>query len=176
MSAIDRENGAPGQEDFLSRWSRRKLEGETETDRTETEPAAPAAGEAEPPLTDRDMPPLDSLTQESEYSGFLSPEVSEELRRLALRKLFHSPMFNVRDGLDDYDEDFTSFVRLGDLITADMRHRLEQEARRIGEAEPAADAPPDDDEAVEEADAETPPAQAEAASNPPDNDTPEKIS
>ena len=40
------------------------------------------------PLTDADMPPIETLTEDSDYTGFMSPEVSEELRKLALRKLF----------------------------------------------------------------------------------------
>ena len=79
----------------------------------------PAGGDTPPPLLgDADMPPLDSLGPESDYSGFLSPGVSEELRRLALRKLFHSPLFNVTDGLDDYDDDFTSFAVLREAFHA----------------------------------------------------------
>lgn len=81
-------------------------------------------------LTDEDMPPVDSLTPDSDYTGFLSPGVSEDLRRLALRKLFHGPEFNVIDGLDDYDGDYTNFAKLGDVITSEMRHRMEIEARR----------------------------------------------
>ncbi|MES9897176.1 MAG: DUF3306 domain-containing protein, partial [Candidatus Thiodiazotropha endolucinida] len=59
-----------------------------------------------------------------------SPRVSDQLRQVALRKLFHSAAFNVCDGLDDYAEDFTSFEKLGDVMTADLRHRLEQEAHK----------------------------------------------
>ena len=91
-------------------------------------------------LTDEDMPALESLDEGSDYSGFLSPGVSEELRRRALRKLFMSAVFNVRDGLDDYDEDFTSFEALGDIVTSDMKHMAEVEAERAKQAR--ADAEP----------------------------------
>ncbi len=93
----------------------------------------PAVAEEEV-LTDEDMPPLDSLDQDSDYSGFLYPGVSEGLRRRALRKLFTSAVFNVPDGLDDYDEDFTSFEALGDIVTSDMRHQAEVEAERSKQA------------------------------------------
>lgn len=120
-------------ESRLSGWSRRKQASRTvqnEQDNsmaaasmeTETEEQAPQ------PLTDEEMPPLESLTEESDYTGFLSPKVSDELRKLALRKLFHGSQFNICDGLDDYDEDFTKFAKLGDVITAEMRHRAELEA------------------------------------------------
>ena len=128
------------------RWSRRKA-------RARAAPA-PAAPRAQPPasaavpaaaadgaghapdapperaLTDADMPALEALGEDDDYSGFLSPGVSEQLRLKALRKLFTSAKFNVTDGLDDYAEDFTKFEPLGDIITSDMRHRIEMEAER----------------------------------------------
>ena len=116
-------------------------------------PAASAAAEAEKVLTDQDMPSLDSLGEDSDYSGFLSPGVSEALRRRALRKLFTSAVFNVPDGLDDYDDDFTSFQALGDIVTSDMRHQAEMEAERAKQAR--ADAEPasgDEDESGEAGD------------------------
>ena len=91
-------------------------------------------------LTDEDMPPLDSLGENSDYSGFLSSGVSEGLRRRALRKLFSSAVFNITDGLDDYNDDFTSFAALGDIVTSDMRHQAEVEAER--ERQARADAEP----------------------------------
>jgi len=81
-------------------------------------------------LTDADMPSIDTLTADSDYTGFMSPKVSDALRRLALRKLFHGAEFNIRDGLDDYDGDYTSFAKLGDIVTADMKHQVEMEARK----------------------------------------------
>ena len=96
--------------------------------------ASGPAAEAEKVPSDEDMPPLDSLDEDSDYSGFLSPGVSEALRRRALRKLFMSAVFNIPDGLDDYDDDFTSFQALGDVVTSDMRHQAEMEAERAKQA------------------------------------------
>jgi hypothetical protein len=123
----------PDEEDFLARWSRRKQLRREEPETAEL-PAAPEVEELPAALTDEDMPPLEVLDENSDFSGFMSPEVSEGLRKLALRKLFQSAGFNLRDGLDDYDEDFTSFAKLGDLITCDMRFSMEQEARAAAEA------------------------------------------
>jgi len=159
---------------FLARWSRRKANGAQQ--RRSSAGAAgqpPSGGElsegrrdgAELParapqttLTDAHMPPIDSLTENSDFSGFLSPGVSEELRKLALRKLFRSAIFNDRDGLDDYDEDFRHFPALGDHITSDMKHRMEldeQRKRRAQEAETQAAAeaepPPKPDGPAEQA-------------------------
>jgi hypothetical protein len=94
------------------------------------------AGEVqEPVLSDADMEPIDSLTENSDFSKFMSPGVSDELRNLALRKMFRAPIFNIRDGLDEYDEDYTTFEKLGDIVTCDMRHQMELEAERKAEAE-----------------------------------------
>jgi len=126
---------------FYGRWSRRKQQARTGNPAPEDEAAGSpaetrAGGLAEdhsPPqaaaLTDADMPALESLDADSDYSGFLSEGVSDELRNKALRKLFLSPQFNVVDGLDDYCEDFTSFEALGDIVTADMHYERECEAR-----------------------------------------------
>ncbi|MCW8935866.1 MAG: DUF3306 domain-containing protein [Gammaproteobacteria bacterium] len=84
-------------------------------------------------LSDDDMPDIESMTADSDYTDFLSPGVSEELRNLALRKLFLSEVFNIRDGLDEYDDDFTHFESLGDIVTADMKHQIELQAQRKAE-------------------------------------------
>lgn len=134
------------EESFVSRWSRRKREADREREAARRQRAAPAesdtqraqapedpkAGEPSGP-SDADLPPAEALGPDSDYSGYLSGRVSEELRRAALRRLFHLPQFNIPDGLDDYDEDYRSFTRLGDTITADMRHheqRLREKARQ----------------------------------------------
>lgn len=125
-------------EDFVSRWSRRKTEARAVVDEDEVSAKAPPAeplqadqesGHPSEQLTDADMPPLDSLDGDSDYSGFMSPKVSEELRTLALRRLFHSPQFNLTDGLNDYDEDYTSFAKLGNVLTHEMRRLRELEER-----------------------------------------------
>ncbi len=133
---------ADSEEGFLHRWSRRKhgladreqqgqKTSESETTLAEVETSV---DESQPPvLTDADMPPLESLDEHSDYSGFLSSGVSEQLRNLALRKLFHLPGFNLTDGLEVYDDDYTYFAKLGDIITCDMKHMMEVEARKQAE-------------------------------------------
>jgi hypothetical protein len=127
-----------GDRGFLGRWSERKLraarEPEPNAEASGPDSAMPSKPTREEPkavLTDADMPPLDRLDGHSDYSAFFSEGVSESLRRKALSKLFHSPHLNVTDGLDDYAEDFTTFTPLGDLMTADLRHRLEATAGRL---------------------------------------------
>lgn len=119
------------EEDFLQRWSRRKLRAREglQPPGVGVDPPADVPAEQRPaPLTDADMPSIDDLTEDSDVGGFFSPGVSDKLRQLALKKVFALPVYNLRDGLDDYDDDYTSFEPLGDTVTADMRHRLEREA------------------------------------------------
>jgi hypothetical protein len=128
-------------ESFLSRWSR--LKQTSVASPREDALALEQRTQETAPLTDADMPPLESLDEHSDYRGFLSPKVSETLKQQALLKLFRSACFNVCDGLDDYDEDFTRFEKLGDVITADLRHRMERQAKQVsekaGEERPAQD-------------------------------------
>ena len=159
----DRKQAAP-QESVISRWSRRKLEAEEATpDIDLATPEVDAAGlepvpvEEAPELTDADMPAVETLTHDSDFTGFMSPGVSDKLRNIALRKLFHAPVFNIRDGLDEYDEDYTSFEKLGDIVTCDMKHQIVVQERKKREAlelerEQAAleDAELDDVEAIDE--------------------------
>jgi hypothetical protein len=121
----------PDEEPFLARWSKRKqAAANPPVEQTPIEAVSPVTS---PAPTDADMPPLDSLDENSDYEGFLSPEVSDALRQQALSKLFRSACFNVCDGLDDYAEDFTQFEKLGDVMTAELRHRLKREAERLAE-------------------------------------------
>ena len=123
-------------ESALHRWSKRKAEGPEEPsiqEETEVESSTPVAepdsdSEEQQPEEKEEvrLPSLDSLGDESDYSIFMSPEVEENLKKLALRKLFKAPFFNELDGLNDYDEDFTTFETLGNIVTSDMKFREEQ--------------------------------------------------
>lgn len=138
---------------FMQRWSNRKVAAQAEVDsnlKTKTDLKVEHPDELEkPPLdnslvtesnvaepeiqefkTDEDMPPVEELTEDSNYSDFLSPKVSDALRKQALRKLFHLPFLNVVDGLDDYAEDYTKFAALGDIIPHEMKRMLEREKQQ----------------------------------------------
>lgn len=168
----DRSRAASEHEDpFLARWSRRKHDAreqgttapaeapDADQDAPDADRDAPAAGgsgadaaaEGADLPTDADMPPIESLDANSDFSPFMSPRVSQSLRRMALRKLFGMPGFNVRDGLDDYDEDYRSFASLGDTVTADMKYHAERLRARDAEAEGGAAEPPADDGAAPDA-------------------------
>ncbi|MCP4185989.1 MAG: DUF3306 domain-containing protein [Gammaproteobacteria bacterium] len=114
-------------EAVLSRWSRRKLQNQQIS---KMEPPVVDQTPVEPVLTDADMPAIETLDESSDFSAFMSSGVSDKLRNLALRKMFQTPAFNIRDGLDEYDEDFTSFEKLGDIVTCDMKHRIEMQENK----------------------------------------------
>ena len=122
------------EESLVSRWSRRKQEARETTVDQPLDPSTPQANEVaeEVPraLTDADMPDLDSMDENSDYSGFLSPEVSDQLRTRALRQLFRLPGMGIPDGLDDYDDDFTQMPTLGNVVTHEMRRMLARELER----------------------------------------------
>lgn len=129
---------------FLNRWSQRKRESSAEDDlqsddqQLPTQTSAPEESDeaSQQVLTDADMPDIETLDAESDYSPFLSEGVSKELRNLALKKLFFSGKFAIRDGLDDYDDDFTYFEPLGDTVTSDMKfHQRRKEKARLAELE-----------------------------------------
>lgn len=74
-------------------------------------------------------PSLESLTDDSDYSAFMQPGVSVELRREALRRLFSSQQFAGVDQLGTYRADYGDFRPLGETVTADMHFQAE---RRMG--------------------------------------------
>lgn len=152
------------EEDFVSRWSRRKTLSRDGIDPTTDEHDETAPSDNAPTTESDDeasaipddeptrLPPLESLDGDSDYSAFLEANVPRDLQRQALRKLFHSPKFNVRDGLDDYDLDFSNPEPLGNVITAEMRHRIRLEFERL--AEKVADGDTPEEAAVSAAEAD----------------------
>nr|WP_211113597.1 DUF3306 domain-containing protein [Azospirillum endophyticum] len=110
----------------MSRWSRLKrgtvepepVEAPPPVDETaelpvlDEVPADVAQPEAEDPL--KDLPPVEELTAESDFTPFLRAEVPEDLHRQALRKLWTSdPIYANDDGLKDYADDYASLFTGG---------------------------------------------------------------
>ena len=126
-----RQDGTEPEAGALARWSERKARAREAAIQQPAEGIPRVDGDRRdddlPSKRDEDMPPVDALDENSDVSDFFSPEVSEKLRTAALRRFFHSPAFNIVDGLDDYDDDFTNFTALGDIVTAEMRHRMQHE-------------------------------------------------
>jgi hypothetical protein len=99
-------------ETFLGRWSRRKQEERSE------EKKLPEKPEADAP----ELPPADKLTPESDFTGFMHPKVEDAVRRVALRKLFSDPHFNVPDPYEPFSGDWT----VAEPISEEMLKTLNQ--------------------------------------------------
>ncbi|MAC45273.1 MAG: hypothetical protein CMI12_00260 [Oceanospirillum sp.] len=78
------------------------------------------------PLSDEDMPDVATLDGNSDVSGFFSEDVSEKLRKKALKAMFLSPEFNLRDGLEDYDDDFSIMPSLSEKVAASLRNWVDE--------------------------------------------------
>jgi hypothetical protein len=151
----------PGEENWLGRWSRRKRQAAHVTEPGVADTAGVQPLEAQPPdeimppvvAEEPVLPPIESLDEHSDYRAFMSDKVSEELRLLALRKLFRLPQFNVTDGLNDYDGDFTAFKPLGNTMPHDMLRSLgrELQAAERGAHKQAAEVMPADPRAAQPA-------------------------
>lgn len=116
---------AAGDEAFLSRWSRLKRE---EAAKPAPEAAPLAAAESPKPVSAAELPPVESLTLDSDYRAFLQPGVGANLRKAALTKLFQDPHFHFAqmDKLDTYIDDYS----IEDPISDEMMKTLDH-ARHI---------------------------------------------
>jgi len=104
-------------EEFLSRWSKRKQQAREEAAAAEKAPPKTQVEEMPPQL-----PPVEDLTMDSDYSGFFHPKVDEDVRRAALKKLFDNPHFSIIDGMDIYLDDYS----ISEPIPAAMLKELKQ--------------------------------------------------
>jgi hypothetical protein len=134
---------AEDKEAFLSRWSRLKQEQAREAPLAEEKKEVPAPA----------LPPTESLTPASDFAPFMHPKVGDALRRVALKKLFLDPHFNVPDPYEAYSGDWTG----GEPISEELLKTLnqartvlfrEEEEQKQKDAEAqalAADKPKEDD-------------------------------
>jgi hypothetical protein len=123
------------EEGFFRRWARLKSTG----GEPEPEPAAQAAAPAPVPAAApapadpgpaevgeaRPLPTLEDaerLGLDSDFSGFLVKGVDQAVRRMALKKLFADPHFNVMDGLDVYIDDYNKASPVSEDMLAQLRH------------------------------------------------------
>ncbi|MPZ39157.1 MAG: DUF3306 domain-containing protein [Rhizobiales bacterium] len=140
-------------DDFLTRWSRRKRAAADEQARAPADeqrdsdarpaeqraadkvtPPKPAAdsGTTEPVFDLSKLPPLESITAETDVRAFLAPGVPAELRLAALRRAWAADP-KVRDfvGLADYDFDFHTPGAIAGFGPLEMTDELRQEMVRI---------------------------------------------
>ena len=119
----------PGE--FLRRWSRLKRKAQAESGarsgkaRPQTADAPPAGDAAASPAAAKpvdELPAIDTLSKDSDYTPFMHADVPDGLRNQALRKLWQSdPVFANLDGLLDYDEDFGVGFALGGAVATVYR-------------------------------------------------------
>jgi len=130
------------EDNFLSRWSRKKA-GLTE-EKADTQPTPPIAKVSTLPAIskkeadesnqstvnqDQKQPPPPTLddvekidVKSPDFSSFMRPDVDPVVQQAALKKMFSDPHFNVMDGLDIYIDDYTK----SDPIPLDMLKRMQQ--------------------------------------------------
>ncbi|MCC2674621.1 MAG: hypothetical protein K0R58_1568 [Ramlibacter sp.] len=106
---------------FLGRWAKRK-EAVRKGEEVPAEPVqvAKAVPDAQQPSpqpspasgSEQEAAPLPTLadtellTPESDFTRFVRPGVSPEVKNAAVKKLFADPHFNILDGLDTYIDDY----------------------------------------------------------------------
>jgi hypothetical protein len=145
---------------FISRWSRRKLASKVappaEPQRPAEEvipaqagnPSSGPTGEVIPAQdgsqSPQSLPPVESLTPESDFAPFMKPEVDADTKREAVKMLFQDPRYNVMDGLDIYIDDYSK----PDPLPEGWLEKMTQMARlgeyRDPEKEAAAKKAPDE--------------------------------
>ncbi len=119
---------------FLNRWSQRKLgqaTGQQDEDQLtndpelileESRPQALQVKDSAPAVdTESDSSSKVENTEEMSIASLLVSEASESVKKAALRKLFLSEEFNVRDGLDDYDDDYSNLKSLSEGVAGTLR-------------------------------------------------------
>jgi hypothetical protein len=106
-------------EPFLSRWSRRKLDAKSVQQPPEPVPAAKDE-EVETPPPPPELPPVETLNKDSDFSVFLKAGVPQDLKQAALQKLWESdPSLMAPEIMDLHMGDYTSPV--GEVVKTAWR-------------------------------------------------------
>jgi hypothetical protein len=113
------------------------------------------------PTSATTLPPVESLTIDSDFTPFFQPKVGEALKRQALKQLFRDPQFNVMDGLDVYVGDYSIPDPISPDIVKQMvqgRYIFDPPATRINAQGHVEDVPPEEavPDGQEDAAADTP--------------------
>jgi len=106
---------------FLARWSRLKRRAR------QSQPSNAASADVEAPapapeIIPEALPPIETLTAESDYKIFMRPGVPEVTRNAALQKLWRSdPVFANLDGLVEYGEDYAAAFKISAAVRTAYR-------------------------------------------------------
>ncbi|EDP60070.1 DUF3306 domain-containing protein [Vibrio sp. AND4] len=156
---------------FLSRWSQRKLDetenkdaevsnfievSEPETNQVQTTQAQEESGtpadlistevaDALPAETTSEITDLEDMP----VAKLLLSEAAESVKKAALRKMFLSEEFNVRDGLDDYDDDYSNLKSLSEDVAETLRDWVKEKTE-----EELAEENPQEPESIHQSDSE----------------------
>lgn len=95
----------------------------------EQHPSSPEQ-EIEPGSRDHTLPDPETLEAGSDFSAYMAPGVSGPLRRQALKRLWSTGNYNVRDGLDDYDADYNQLLK---PMTSELASKLRRWTHKVEE-------------------------------------------
>ena len=112
---------------FISRWSKRKFDGEQEQNASLTDlPPEDAAGQLESDGSSTDIT-LEQDSEETSVAALLVSEAESAVKKAALRKLFLSGEFSEVDRLNDYDHDYKAVKSLSTDVAAKLREWVNQD-------------------------------------------------
>ena len=107
-----------------------------------------AEGEEADPAPE--LPDIETLKKDSDYTPFLAEGVPEAIKKLALRKLWASdPVLANIDGLNDYDEDFTIIEAIKTFVSEGVE-KLNEAEDKISKVETNEDTNKEDQKSSEE--------------------------
>jgi hypothetical protein len=138
-------------EGFLNRWSRRKRAA-VSTPPPAPEPPAEAPAEALPEFDPASLPPIESLTADSDIAAFLRPQVPAALRTAALRRAWTlDPAIRDYVGPADYAWDYNAADGMAGFsleLGGDVKRLLAQAIGLVEEEEKPPGAPPEGEPAA----------------------------
>ncbi|MDI6003423.1 DUF3306 domain-containing protein [Cobetia marina] len=88
---------------------------------SETTDAEALAQEADEPPPVVELPDPDTLLPDADISAYMQAGVDPALRQRALRRIFMGGEHSLRDGLDDYDQDFSQMRPLAAGVAETLR-------------------------------------------------------
>ena len=112
---------------FISRWSKRKLDGEQDQNASLSElPSEEVVEQTEGDDGSTDTE-LEQDSEETSVAALLVSEAESAVKKAALRKLFLSGEFSEIDRLNDYDHDYKAVKSLSTDVAAKLREWVNQD-------------------------------------------------
>jgi hypothetical protein len=143
------ENEPPQIDETLSKFTSENLPVRAEDAELPTSNSEETAeGEETDPAPE--LPDIETLEKDSDYTPFLAEGVPEAIKKLALRKLWASdPVLANIDGLNDYDEDFTIIEAIKTFVSEGVE-KLNEAEDKISKVETNEDTNKEDQKSSEE--------------------------